>query len=322
MQIEALRVFCDVVRHHSFSQAASANGISQSAASQVVQQLEDRLDVQLIDRSKRPWILTADGRFFFDGCQDLVERYQALEDALRRRRQATGYTVRVAAIYSVGLQDLSQYVERFRAAMPGSDVHLEYVHPNRVYECVLTDEADLGLISFAHNGRELTAIPWREEPMVLTCLPGHRLARGTQVTPIELAGERFVAFDRGLAIRREVDRYLKQHGADVAVVAEFDNIETIKRAVEDGAGVAILPEPTLEREMERNTLRALPLAGAAFVRPLSVIHRRKRRLNAAVHQFVELLVNHHGPAASRPASSAPGGNGEPPRTKPKNRRRG
>ena len=90
----------------------------------------------------------------------------------------------------------------FRASIPGAAVELEYMHPNQVYERVLSDQADLGLISFANPGRELTAIPWRREPMVVACLPSHRLAQRpaspkTGVNPAEVAGERFVAFDRG-----------------------------------------------------------------------------------------------------------------------------
>ena len=298
MHLEALHIFCDVVRHQSFSRGASANAVSQSAASQAIRQLERRLGAQLIDRSKRPWQLTPEGKLFFQGCQDLVARFQELEDAIQRRLARSGYTVRVAAIYSVGLHDMSQYVDQFRASVPGAEIELEYMHPDQVYERVLSDQADLGLISFANPGRELTAHPWRSELMVVACLPSHRLAHGRAsrkagIDPAALAGERFVGFDRGLTIRRETDRFLRRHEIEVEIVAEFDNIETIKQAVEEGAGIAVLPEPTLRREVERHTLLSLPFAASStdgqFMRPLSVIHRRRRRLNVAVTEFMKLL---------------------------------
>ena len=306
MHLEALQIFCDVVRHQSFSRGASANAVSQPAASQAIRQLERRLGTELIDRSKRPWRLTAEGKLFFQGCQDIVARFQELEDAVHRRIAPSGYTVRVAAIYSVGLHDMGQYVDRFRASVPGAEVELEYMHPDRVYEHVLSDQADLGLISFANPGRELTAIPWRSEPMVVACLPSHRLAqrlasRKTGIDPAALAGERFVSFDRGLTIRRETDRFLRRHEIDVEIVAEFDNIATIKQAVEEGAGIAVLPEPILRREVEHRTLLTLPFAASStngqFMRPLSVIHRRRRRLNAAVTKFIKLLCQEDVPPA-------------------------
>ncbi|MBI4606155.1 MAG: LysR family transcriptional regulator [Planctomycetes bacterium] len=296
MYFETLKIFCDVVRYHSFSRGASANGVSQPAASQAVHQLERRLEVQLVDRSKRPWELTIEGKLYFEGCQDIVSRYLELEEAVRRRDGTPGYKVRVAAIYSVGLQDMSHYVERFREEAPGADVELEYMHPARVYETVLGDEADLGLIAFVQGRHDLVTLPWRNEEMVLACLPGHRLARRRSVRPSDLEGEPFVSFQKDLPIRREMDRFLRRHGVRVKVAAEFDNVANVKQAVEEGAGVAILPEPTLRRDVERRALGAVPFSGAPFFRPVSIIYRRKRRLNAAVLKFMDLLRQTNGTA--------------------------
>jgi DNA-binding transcriptional LysR family regulator len=300
MHIEALSIFCDVVRHQSFSRGAMANSVSQSAASQAVRQIEKRLGAQLIDRSKRPWLLTPEGRLFFKGCQEIVERYHELEDSVQCRQHPSGYTVRLASIYSVRLHDLSQYVDRFRTEVPGAEVDLEYMHPDQIYERVLNDQSDLGLISFANPGRELTAIPWHSQPMVIACLPTHRFARPDPAAvgraglhPKALAGEDFVTFDRGSVVRRAIDRFLRRREVDVRVVAEFDNIENIKQAVEDGEGIAILPGPTVHREAQQKTLVKVPIRPVEgeppFVRPLSIIHRRKRRLNPAVTEFIDLL---------------------------------
>ena len=294
MHLEALNIFCDVVRHQSFSRGALANSVSQSAASQAVRQIERRLGAQLIDRSRRPWQLTPEGKLFFQGCQEIVDRYHELEEAVQRRQDPSGYTVRVASIYSVGLHDLSQYVDRFREAVPGAHVDIEYMHPDEIPIRIQNDRSDVGLLAFATPGRDLTVVPWRQQAMAVACPTEHRFAgRATAIGPRELAGSAFVTFDRGLPVRRELDRYLRRHGAEVDVVAEFDTIENIKQAVEDGAGVAILPEPTLRREVERRTLVAVPLdqldGEAAFVRPLSIVHRRRRRLNPAVTEFIRLL---------------------------------
>lgn len=234
MHLEALGIFCDVVRHQSFSRAAAANAMSQSAASQAVRQIEDRLGAQLIDRSQRPWQLTPEGKLFFQGCRDIIERYHELEDAVRRRQQPAGYTVRVASIYSIPLHDLSEYVDRFNGLEAGASVEIEYMHPDRVYGHILDDQSDIGLISFANPGRArgLTVIPWRDQTMEVTCRPTHRIARLHReqpgVPPRELTGEPFVTFDRGLAVRREIDRFLRRHDVEVTVAAEFDNIENIK----------------------------------------------------------------------------------------------
>jgi len=119
MQFESLKVFCDVARFRSFSKAAAANHVSQSAVSQVVMQLEDRMQVQLIDRSVRPLQLTPQGQTYYEGCKKLIDQFLELEASLRNAQGSLAVTIQVAAIYSVGLGDMSHYVEKFQA-QPGS----------------------------------------------------------------------------------------------------------------------------------------------------------------------------------------------------------
>lgn len=298
MTVEGLKIFCDVVRQRSFSRGASINSVSQSAASQAILQLEKRLGVRLIDRSKRPFSLTPEGRVYYEGCRDVVDRYYALEARTKALNAGAGSHVAVASIYSVGLYNMHQYVRRFTERYPGGNVRLEYLHPAKVYEKVLNEEADLGLISFPRAPRELRTIPWREEPMGLVCHPYHRFAAMTQVTMEQLNGENFVAFDSDLAIRRQVDRYLRQHNVQPNVVMEFDNIEAIKRGVEVGAGVSILPRPTVVHEVANHSLTVVPLLGLDLVRPLSIIHRRGRILTPAMTGFIELLTESDGEHAA------------------------
>jgi len=300
--VEALKVFCDVARRRSISHAATENGLSQPAASLIVRQLEKRLGVQLVNRLTRPLRLTALGQTYYEGCKQLVEQYLELESAIRSARAEPGATVQVAAIYSVGLGDMGQYVERFEREHPPARVHIEYLHPDQVYRRVHEGVADFGLVSFPRRLRELTVEPWRQEEMVLACRPDHPLARRTAVAPAELEGVRFVAFVKGLVIRREVDRFLREQGVSVRPAAEFDSIENIKEGVKSGTGVALLPAPTIRTEVRVGTLASASLEGRRFVRPIGVIRRRQHKLGGAALHFLELLreVGDHAGPAPRP----------------------
>jgi len=295
MNIETLSIFCDVVRHRSFSRGAMKNSISQSAASQAIQQLEKHLDMQLLDRSKRPCQLTLDGKLFFKGCQDIVSRYRELENTVRHLKAVSGYTIRLASIYSVHLHDLNFHIKKFHSLASNTTIDVDYMHPDKVYECVLNDQSELGLISFAHPRRDLTIIPWQTQKMVLACFPNHRLSKNKNgVNLSDLTGESFITFDRGLQVRREIDRFLRRNAVDIKIIAEFDNIENIKKAIEDEAGIAILPEPTLEQEVRRQDLVKIPLLSvdndeSQLIRPLSIIHRRKRHLSPIVMEFIKIL---------------------------------
>jgi DNA-binding transcriptional LysR family regulator len=292
MQLESLKIFCDVVRWASFSRGAAENGISQSSASHVVHELEKRLGVKLIDRSKRPLVPTAQGRLFFEGSKDVVLRYFELESRVKAQAggQAVVGTVRVASIYSVGLHHMTRFVERFGAVHPGAEVRLEYLHPTRVVEEVREGHAELGLISFPRKWADLAVIPWRDEPMILATHPEHPLAHLGSAPIRALDGLKLVGFDPDLAIRRAIDRFLRQHGVHVETVLEFDNIENIKRAAEVPGGAAILPEPTLLREVAAGTLAAVPFSDARLVRPLAIVHRRGGDLGLTASRFLELLI--------------------------------
>ncbi len=289
MQLEALKVFCDLATSHSFSRTAEMNHLSQPTVTRIVHQLEARLGGLLIDRSKRPLQLTALGRAYYEGCKSLLDQYIELEASLRRDHDGLALTVRVAAIYSVGLWDMGQYVERFAALYPRARVHIDYAHPDQVYQRVHAGTADLGLVSFPARSKELTVLPWRDEEMVLVCPPNHPLARYQTVRPALLQGEKFVAFERGLCIRREVDRFLREQGVTVTPAIEFDNIENIKRAIEAGMGLALLPEPMVRKETEAGMLVAARLEGCGMVRPLGIIHRRHHRLGTVTLMFIDLL---------------------------------
>lgn len=305
MQIEALKLFCDVARYRSFSRAATANHLTQSAASHIVHQLERRLSVRLIDRSTRPLQLTSPGEIYYDGCKELVERYLELEASLLREQAPMAATVQVAAIYSVGLGDMGCFIERFKDYHPAAQVHVDYLHPEEVYERVLEGTADFGLVSFPRRSRELTVLPWRDEEMVLVCSPGHLFNRLQSVRPEHLQGEKLVGFEKNLDIRREVDRFLRQHGVSVEVETAFDNVESIKKAVEIGAGVALLPEPTVRREVQVGSLVSRPLSGCRLVRPLGIVYSRQHKPGAAALRFIDLLRGGTGSngAAARPVAS-------------------
>jgi DNA-binding transcriptional LysR family regulator len=292
VNLKSLKIFCDIVSRRSFSRAAEDNGVSQSAASQVVGHLEAHLGVRLIERSKRPLSPTREGQAFYDGCRKLIAAYDALEDQVRTLHDEVAGRVRVAAIYSVGLHHMSRYVQEFMSRHPKANVRLEYLHPDRVIESVEQGQADIGIVSYPRSTRALEAEPWREEPIVLVCAPGNPLAGRVQVALGELHGQRMVGFDSDLVIRHELDRALAAAGAEPAVVMEFDNVETIKRAVEIDAGVALLPEPTVGRELAAGTLCTVRLAGEELVRPLGIIHARGKPLAPTVERFVELLRGH------------------------------
>jgi DNA-binding transcriptional LysR family regulator len=291
MNIETLRIFCDVVQHQSFSRGAKLNDVSQSAATQSVRRVEKHFGVQLVDRSKRPFVLTPEGEVCREGFHQVLDLYDSVEARVRSLRKEISGLIRVASIYSVGLHDMSRCMQDFMRSYPKAKVRLEYLRPNKVYESVLNSEADLGIVSYPQASPDLNVIPLRSERMVVVCPPHHPLSQFETLTASQLQDVDFVGFDRDLSIRKEIDRYLRQCAVGVRMVMEFDNIETIKQAFEIGTGVSILPEPTVRDKVQEGTLTAIRLNEPELHRPIGIIHRLRKAFTPTAMKFVEMLQN-------------------------------
>ena len=289
MNFEHLKLFRDIGQSRSVSRGASLNAISQSAASQHIQELEKSLSVKLLDRSTRPLTVTPAGRLYFDLCRDILRRREEFDAALSNLAGDVEGTVRVASIYSVGLSEMWRLEAEFARRWPEAVLRVDYLRPERVYEAVGTDQADLGLVSYPEPTREVAVIDWRSEEMVVACAPGHPLTRYREIDPTELNGVEFIGFDEELPIRREVDRYFRDRDVTVNLIMHFDNLQMIKEAVMLGSGVSIAPARILQAEMEAGRLVAVPLVAPRLYRPLGIIHRRRKKFNRATQQFLSLL---------------------------------
>ena len=291
MHLKSLKVFCDVVGRRSFSRAASENGISQSGASQIVNALEEHLGVKLIDRTKRPFVLTPEGEVYYEGCRKLVQRYFALEEEVKTLHEEVAGRVSVASIYSIGLSHMNRFVQRFLRDYPKANVHVQYQHPRRVYELVETDQVDLGLVSYPRSSRDDQSDAFGAKSRWLWSVRRRIAWRSASGVSLEdLHGLDMIGFDADLEIRNEIDRALAARGVEVRVAMEFDNTETIKRAVEIDAGVSLLPEPTVDREVAAGALVARPLAGIDLKRPIGIIQRRGKELGKTARRFMQLLL--------------------------------
>ena len=302
MNLETLYLYCDVIRSNSFSLGAAAHHISQSAASQAVQQLEQELGVKLIDRTKRPFMVTREGGIFLEACQEIVECFEKAKAEIIPERTRIEGTVRVAVIYSVGLQEMGWYTQQFTSLYNRARIRLAYLHPDAVVEAIISDSADLGILSFPNPHRSLTIIPWHSEPMVFVCSSHHPLATRKLVTAPEIAERRFVAFDKSLSIRKAIDRALRARGFKADISMQFDNIETIKQAIITQEGVSILPRPSVNREVEKAVLAAVPMDMPELIRPIGIIHRRQKLLTPTTVALIEFLQKYR-PGESEVQSS-------------------
>ena len=289
MHIETLKVFCDLAETGSFSLAASKNFVTQSAVSQQIRSLEERYGRELVERSKGHIRLTQAGKVLYEVGKEIIQKYREIEDSLQSLSRSVAGTVRVATVYSVGLYEMSLPLRRYLQAFPEVNIHLEYTRANKIYDEVSRGDVDLGVVAYPSKRPQILVTPFREDRLVLICAPQHPFAAFSEISIKRLDGEKFIGFERDIATRRALDRILRRNGTKVQYVMEMDNIETIKRGVEVGAGISIVPEPAIGQEVKNETLVVVQLADETLTRPLGIISKRGRRLTPAAQEFIDFL---------------------------------
>jgi LysR family transcriptional regulator, transcriptional activator of the cysJI operon len=289
MQIESLKMFCDLAETESFTKAAQINDVTQSAVSQQVSSLERQFKSILIERSKKKFRLTREGQILYDYSKQIIQTYDALQSKLQEIKDVISGTIRIATIYSIGLHDLPPYLKKYLKTYPTVNVHVEYRRANQVYEDVLGNVVDLGLVAYPIKDSKLELVPLRKDRLVLICHPQHAFAKAKSLHLSDLSGQKFIGFEPDIPTRKAIDKILKDHNVQIHTVMEFDNIETVKRAVEIDAGVAIVPQATVLQEVTNQTLAQAEITDGEFYRPLAAILKKSKVLSPAIKQFLVVL---------------------------------
>ena len=290
MHIENFKIFSDLVESQSFSRAAKLNGVTQSAVSQQLRAMEKHFAVLIVDRSQKQFRLTREGQKLYESAKEILHRYDKLVSDLQEMKKVISGTIHISTIYSIGLHELPPFITEFLKAFPAVNVRVEYRRSNLVYEDIVNNAVDLGLIAYPSVHRQVEVIPFLEDRLVMICNPDHEMASRTSIQIKDLETEKFIGFDQDIPTRKATDQMFREAGISPDPIMEFDNIETVKRAVEINAGVSIVPSATIKQEIKQKLLCAIPIEGVNVVRPLAIIHRKGRVLTPAMKKFISTLT--------------------------------
>ena len=289
MHIEGFKVFCDLCDTGNFSRAAEASGITQSAVSQQIRAVEKRFGVPLVDRSNNHFTLTPEGSIYLEVCRDILARYDSLGSRFRVARGKLGGKLRVASVFSIPLHDLPPLLRQFRKNHPGVEVTVDYRKAEEIYDAVGDGRADLGLVAYPKARPGLRAITCWQEKLVLVMPPKHPMGGRRPISLHQLDGERFVGLTPDIPTRQHLDKVLRQAGVKVTLVAELENIETVKAAVEAEQAVSIIPETSVRQEIKQGRLVSRPIDAERIWRPMGAVTRRPIPDKPSLLEFLSLL---------------------------------
>jgi DNA-binding transcriptional LysR family regulator len=294
MYIDSLKVFCSLAETGSFSRAGEANSISQSAVSQQISGLEKKLKVSLLERGGRRGVfLTPQGHVFAQICREILAIYDSIEQRLHVAQQMLEGEIRIASVYSIGLHDLPPILKQFRAQHPEVRVRVEYLRNAQIYSAVLSGQVDIGLVASPAKRKGVHLEIFGEDELVVICTPGHSLAKNPSLQLKDLDGQRFISFELDLPTRHAVDRVLKENQVSVFHYMEFDNIETVKKAVEVEEAVSLVPRNSVQKEVDQGIFVAKRIPSTPIRRQLGAICRRNILRHSAWKPFLDCLQTNY-----------------------------
>jgi DNA-binding transcriptional LysR family regulator len=291
MHIENFKIFSDLVETESFSRAAKLNGITQSAVSQQLRAMEKFFSILIVDRSQKQFRLTREGQKLYESAREILFLYEKLNSELQEMKKVISGTIHISTVYSIGLHELPPYVKAFLSKYPDVNIRVEYRRANNVYEDILTNSIELGLVAYPQKHKQLEFLPFHDDVLILVVSPEHQLADKNEVTLEEIATQKFIGFEPDIPTRKATDKIFREANIEMEPVMEFDNVETVKRAVEINAGIAILPQTTVTREEAQGLLKVINFKDKVYKRPLALMHRKGRVLTPAMKKLISLLTS-------------------------------
>jgi LysR family transcriptional regulator, transcriptional activator of the cysJI operon len=290
MDFDQLRLFVDLVRDQSFTKVAERNFITQPAVSLSIQKLEDELGTKLLERTTRRVLVTDEGRILYGYAREILDKAAEVKQLLRERQDRVVGAIRLATVHSVGLYELPASLKEYIRRYPEVNIHVEYKPSDQVYHAVIDGDADLGMVAYPEEKAGVVVVPFFEDELVLIASEDHPLGKKRRVAMRDLDGHRFVGFQSEIPTRKAIDALLQQEGVRVDMRMECDNIEILKKMVEVGLGISLVPHLSVREEARTGALKVAQIADHTLRRPLAVIHRKGKSLTRPQQAFLDLLT--------------------------------
>jgi DNA-binding transcriptional LysR family regulator len=286
VDINQLEVLVTVARERSFSRAAEVLERTQPAISQAIRRLEADVGEQLFDRSSKDGTLTFAGQVLLSHAKQMLNLRQNARLAISEIRSLGQGKVTISANEHTVFY-LLPVIERFYELYPSIKVEVRRGVASRIPKQITAREVELGVISFTPNDETLQSVRVMRDELTLVVAPAHRFAHRAIVSIKELADEAFIAHNAPSPYRQKVIESFEKHKVALNIAIELPSLEAIKRVVEAGVGIALVPRLTAASEIESGRLAGLAVKEMKLERTLNIVYRRNSALSHAAEAFLK-----------------------------------
>ncbi len=290
MNLTQLTLFRDIARELSFVKVAQQNHISQPAVSVHIKKLEHELGKKLLTRTPHNIQLTPEGVIILADVKKILYLCDNLKISSNYQHETMEGNIRIAAIHSVGMYEIGDFLSTFMKSYPKIHIHLEFRRSDEIYSLLLTERIDIGVVAYPEKRTRIEALPLGQDELVLIVDKNHPLWGKKSIKLEDINNEPFVAFEEGIPTREAIDQMLIEKGVDIDIRMTNDNIYTLKRVVAAGIGVSIVPTGSVDEEVSNGLLCRVKIRDINLYRPLSLLKLKKNALSPPTELFVEQLI--------------------------------
>ena len=287
MDIHELEVLIAVAEEKSFSRAAKILHRTQPAVSQAISRLEAEIDEKLFDRSSKDGKLTSAGEVLLDYARQMLNTRTAARTAIKDLRELQHGKVTISANEHTVFY-LLPIIEEFKKRHPLIKIDVKRGVASRIPKEIMAREVELGVISFKPKDKFVKSIAAAVDHLTLIVSPSHQLAKRKTVSVKDLGIETFIAHNAPSPYREQVIEKFEKYETKLNISVEMPSLEAIKKLVELGAGVALVPKLTAQSEISSGQLIGLSVREMKFERKLHIVYRRNGVLSHAAKVFLKL----------------------------------
>jgi DNA-binding transcriptional LysR family regulator len=286
MDVRDLQVFLSVAKHLNYTRAGEAVNLSQPSVSVRMRQLERDLGSKLFEQLGKKIALTEAGQLLVPYATRVIATIDDARHAIDELQGLERGSLRIGASTTPGMYLIPRTIAHFKQSYPKIDVHLAVRDTRQIEEGVIRNEFDFGFVGGHLAGDEVDVVPWITDELVLIVPLGHRLAGKKNITPQDLSSEKFIFREQGSATRAVVATHLRKCRVDAEAVMEIENPESVKKAVQNGLGIAFISAFAVETELKAKTLMAVKIRNLEIHRELKIVYRKDKHLSRAAQTFI------------------------------------
>ncbi|MDR1591117.1 MAG: LysR family transcriptional regulator [Puniceicoccales bacterium] len=289
MNIKTLKIFSDLVENANFSKTARLNNVSQSAISQKVRLLEERLNVNLLKKNQKSFQLTNEGAVFYRHAKLILSEYDAMLEDLQNYDAKTLGGINLLTNYWIGIYIIPRYVREYFKTFKNFTLDINYGDYKDIQTANLDPRFNLIILEFPLHNENFTAELFAKDEFVMVCLAQSNFPHWQTFSLEHLESYPLIGFTKNHPLRSIFEQGLGKKISRPQYLMEFNQIELIKQAIEMHDSMAILPKSSVRLPREEHIFRVLPLADTHISIPFYLIHRKTQKPNRAMEHFIAIL---------------------------------